>query len=213
MGFPCGSVVKSVSANTREVGLIPGSGRSHGGGNSNPLQYSCIEISIDRGARRATVYRVAKSQTWLSPHTHLSSSTRKLIHKKKKKKKRKKTHSLPWLYRLSVFQWGPMWCLQPKVSSELTVSQESAHFLARLAHVLSCLTLQPYWHKDLIRISHSGKQILYYLSKESGKPHFLANLFVNNHVWCCIHDPSSKFASFSFIISANITFTCIIYQN
>ena len=58
----------------RDVGLIPGSGRSPGGGHGNPLQYSCVENSMDRRAWRATVHRVAKSRTWLkqlSSHTHM----------------------------------------------------------------------------------------------------------------------------------------------
>ena len=46
-----------------DAGLIPGSGRSSGGGHSNPLQYSCLENPMDRGAWQATVYGVAKSQT------------------------------------------------------------------------------------------------------------------------------------------------------
>ena len=47
----------------REVGLIPGSRRSHGEGHGNPLQYSCLESPMDRGVWQATVHRVAKSQT------------------------------------------------------------------------------------------------------------------------------------------------------
>ena len=47
----------------RDVGSIPESGRSPGGGNGNPLQYSCLENSMDRGAWWATVHGVAKSQT------------------------------------------------------------------------------------------------------------------------------------------------------
>ena len=50
---------------TGDAGLIPGSGRSLGGGYGNPLQYSCLENPMDRGAWQATVHRVAKSQTWL----------------------------------------------------------------------------------------------------------------------------------------------------
>ena len=46
----------------RDTGSIPGSGRSPGEGNSNPLQYSYLENSIDRGAWRATVHGAAKSQ-------------------------------------------------------------------------------------------------------------------------------------------------------
>ena len=68
-GFPGGTVVKNPPANagdTREAGLIPGSGRSPREGNGNPLQYSCLGNSMDRGAWWATVYGVAKSQTRLS---------------------------------------------------------------------------------------------------------------------------------------------------
>ena len=48
-----------------DPGLIPGSGRSPGEGNGNPLQYSCLENPMDRGAWWATVHGVAKSRTWL----------------------------------------------------------------------------------------------------------------------------------------------------
>ena len=57
------------------MGLIPGSGRSPGGGHDNPLQYFCLENPMDRGAWWATVHKVAKSQTrlkQLNTHTHLS---------------------------------------------------------------------------------------------------------------------------------------------
>ena len=47
----------------RDTGSIPGLGRSHEGGHGNPLQYSCLENPMDRGARWATVHGVAKSQT------------------------------------------------------------------------------------------------------------------------------------------------------
>ena len=53
----------------RSLGPVPGLGRSPGEGNGNPLQYSCLENSMDRGAWRATVYGVAKSQTQLSDLT------------------------------------------------------------------------------------------------------------------------------------------------
>ena len=62
-------VVKNPPANagdTREVGLIPGLGRSSEVGNGNPLQYSCLENPMDRAARQATVHRITKSQTRLS---------------------------------------------------------------------------------------------------------------------------------------------------
>ena len=63
-GFPGGSVVKNPSANARdagEVGLIPGLGRSPGGGNGNSLQYSCLGNPMDRGAWWATVDGIPKS--------------------------------------------------------------------------------------------------------------------------------------------------------
>ena len=65
MVFPGGSVVKSPPANAGDVGSIPGSGRSPGEGNSNPLQYSCLENHMDRGAWWATVHGVTKSWTRL----------------------------------------------------------------------------------------------------------------------------------------------------
>ena len=91
-------VVKNPPANAgdlRDVGSIPGSGRSHGGGHGNPLQYSCLENPMGRGAWWATVHGVAKSQTQLnqlSIHTHLipisHTHTHTHIH----------THSLRTLY-------------------------------------------------------------------------------------------------------------------
>jgi len=65
-GFPGGSAVKTLSANARDEGLIPGSGRSSGEGNGNPLQYSCLGNPMARGAWWATAHRVAKSQTQLN---------------------------------------------------------------------------------------------------------------------------------------------------
>ena len=52
--FPGGSVVKNPPANARGMGLIPGSGRSLGEGNGNPLQYSCLENSMDKEVWQAT---------------------------------------------------------------------------------------------------------------------------------------------------------------
>ena len=65
-GFPGSSVVKNPPANVGDMGLIPGSGRSPGGGYGNPLQYSRLENPMDRGAWRATVHGVANSQTQLN---------------------------------------------------------------------------------------------------------------------------------------------------
>ena len=65
MGFPGGSVVKNPPVNEGDTGLIPGSGRSPGEGNANPLQYSCWENPMDGGAWQVTVYGVAKNRTRL----------------------------------------------------------------------------------------------------------------------------------------------------
>ena len=59
-------VVKNLPANAgdiRDVGSIPGLGRSPGGGHSNPLRYSCLENPVDRGARWAMVHRIVKCGT------------------------------------------------------------------------------------------------------------------------------------------------------
>ena len=66
MGFPGGRVLKNLPASagdTWEMGSIPGSRRSLGVENGNPLQYSCLENSIDRGAWQATVHGVTESWT------------------------------------------------------------------------------------------------------------------------------------------------------
>jgi len=65
MGFPGGSERKESACNAGHSSSLPGSGRSPGEGNGNPLQYSCLENSMDRGAWRAIVHGVAKSQTLL----------------------------------------------------------------------------------------------------------------------------------------------------
>ena len=67
-------MVKNLPANAghiRDVGSIPGSGRSPGGGHGNPLQYACLEDPMDRGAWWATVHVVSKSQ---SMHTHTNKT-------------------------------------------------------------------------------------------------------------------------------------------
>ena len=66
LGLLCGSDGKESSHNAGDLGLIPGLGRSCGEGNGNPLHYSGLENSMDRGAWRATVPGMAKSQTRLN---------------------------------------------------------------------------------------------------------------------------------------------------
>jgi len=72
MGFPNGSEGKESTCNTGDTGdagLIPGSGRSPGGGNGNPLQYSCLGNPMDRGTWWATVYGVCKESD-MTDHVH-----------------------------------------------------------------------------------------------------------------------------------------------
>ena len=78
-------VVKNPLANARDIrdaGSIPGSGRSLGGGHGNPLQHSCLENPTDRGAWRATVHRVPKSQTQVkqlstAQHRHMNGEAKR----------------------------------------------------------------------------------------------------------------------------------------
>ena len=92
MDFPTGSVVNNPTANSRRTVSIPGLGRSPGEGNGNPLQYSCLENSMDRGAWQAPV-QVWQSQTRLSDyhllviikqhtntHPHISKKTHYIIY-------------------------------------------------------------------------------------------------------------------------------------
>ena len=70
-------VVKNPSANAgdiRDMGSIPGLGRSPGEGHGNPLQDSCLENPMDKGAWRATVHGVTQSRTRLSEHTGSKAS-------------------------------------------------------------------------------------------------------------------------------------------
>ena len=77
--FSCsgGSEVKASASNMGDLASIPGLGGSPGGRYGNPLQYSCLENSMDRGAWNATVHGVAKSQTQLSDSAH---KQRKRLH-------------------------------------------------------------------------------------------------------------------------------------
>ena len=66
LGFPGSSGSAESACNAEDLGSVPGLGRSCGEGNSNPLQYSCLENPMDRGAWWATVHGVEKSQARLN---------------------------------------------------------------------------------------------------------------------------------------------------
>ena len=67
-------MVKTSAYNAGDLGLIPGLGRSLGEGNGSPLQYSCLENPMDRGAWQAAVHGVAESQTRLRDFTFTFTS-------------------------------------------------------------------------------------------------------------------------------------------
>ena len=73
-------VKENLPANAGDAGLIPGLGRSPGEGHSNPLEYSCLENSMDRGAWPATVHRVAKSRTQLSDNNKKDQDSLEMAH-------------------------------------------------------------------------------------------------------------------------------------
>ena len=74
MGIPGGSDGKESACNARDLGLIPGKGRSSGKENGHPLQYSCLGNAMDRGAWWASVHGVAKSQILLATITFTNVS-------------------------------------------------------------------------------------------------------------------------------------------
>ena len=86
MGFSGGSVVKNLPANAGDTGVAgstPGLRRSSGGENGNPLQYSCLENPMSRGAWWATAREAAKSWTQLSYyHTHTHTHTTAFCYRK-----------------------------------------------------------------------------------------------------------------------------------
>ena len=82
-GFPSGSVIKKKKSTCQcrkhsDSGSVPGSGRSPGEGNGNPLQYSCLENSMNSGAWQGIVHGVTESNTTKQP-THIGSTSRAFL--------------------------------------------------------------------------------------------------------------------------------------
>ena len=78
VGFTGDTVIKNLPVNagdTGDLGSIPGSGRSPGVGNGNPLQYSCLENSMDKGDWQATVCHVGVSESNVTKHAHIHTHT------------------------------------------------------------------------------------------------------------------------------------------
>ena len=78
--FPGGEVIKKTPANAEDTNLIPGLGRSPGGGNGKPLRYSCLENSMDRGPWWATVHGVIKNWIWISNWARTLSKMLSVLH-------------------------------------------------------------------------------------------------------------------------------------
>ena len=100
--FPGGSDSKESACNVGDWTSVPGSGTSPGEGNDNPLQYSCLENPMDRGAWWATAHGVTKSRTWLSDyHFHFLPELFMISTSKLKTRKMKPTlthvNTWPWL--------------------------------------------------------------------------------------------------------------------
>ena len=98
---------------TGDIGSVLGSGRSRGGGHGNPLQYSCLENPMDRGAWWATVHGVAKSRT----QRQLSAHAYDIMHS-----------WFPWLKVVGVWGSRELFCL-PQQGSNFRASETRAHFL------------------------------------------------------------------------------------
>ena len=79
ISFPRSSVGKEPACNAEDLGSVPGSGRSPGEGNGNPLQYSCLENPMDREAWRAIVHGAAKSRTQLTNTFNFIGDNRNII--------------------------------------------------------------------------------------------------------------------------------------
>ena len=77
--FPGGSNSKTSAYNVGDPGSIPGLGRSPGEGNGNPLEYSCLENPMDRGAWQVTVHRVTESDMTERTHTHTALGVETMI--------------------------------------------------------------------------------------------------------------------------------------
>ena len=114
LGFPGGSDHKESACSAGDAGLIPGSGRSPGEGNGNPLQYSCLENPIDRGAWQATVHGFTKSWTRRNDE-HLTSPGTDIV---TISRMRKPTWKIKWLPQVTQpAKNGGLWtqaCLTPQ---------------------------------------------------------------------------------------------------
>ena len=135
MGFPAGSDGKESACNAGDLGSVPGSGKSPEERNGYPLQYSCLENSVNREAWQAADHGVTKNQTWLS-----NQYTIMYIHRA--------LHSVPleeeMATHFSILTWEVPWTEQPGglQSTGFKELETSEH-----THSSCCICLV--WAKDL----------------------------------------------------------------
>ena len=169
-------VVNSLPANlgdVRDTGSIPGSGRSPGGGHGNPLQYSCLEHPMDRGAWWATVYGVAKSLAqlkWLSTHTWMYDICRVLCVCEK------------WSWQPFVFYFSiyPCVCLSPLSRVWFFVNPWTLAHQAPLSMEFSMVRILEWvavsfsrgssWPRDWTQVSCIAGRLF---TEPQGRPHIL----------------------------------------
>ena len=151
-GFPVGAVLKNPPASVGDVGSISGSGRSPGEGNGNPLQYSCLENSMDRGALQATVHG-GRKESDTTEQLHSLNCKGALYHPLLSLAILRMKNTRNFISFLSVFL-STLWSAFPS-----TLSHNHHHFLSRIQldvvspefiiyvfylHTVFCLTDQLY---------------------------------------------------------------------
>ena len=175
-GFPGGTGTPANVGDIREAALILGSGRSPGGGHGNPLQYSCLENPMDRGAWPTIVHRVAKSWTqlkWLSAHTwalwgalrprSFASSEELVIRQCSAYKVRMKTHHHACgHFRPQLWTWIILRVHCPRPD------QHSACIHKLVPKDIKLLT---YWQSTPVIFTWSAQTVFLLLSKEFPQSH------------------------------------------
>ena len=142
----CGSDGKESACNAADLDSIPGSGRSPKEGNGSPLQYSCLENPIDRGAWQGTVHGVTKSQTWLSCwHTHIHTHTHTHTH----------THILSSLYDIERTRRRSQAYLQVgKEIRKAFLQKKPLEMILERIDPHACLILLFWWFGDILYLKH-----------------------------------------------------------
>ena len=168
-GSSDGSGVKNLHANTgdtRDLGLIPGSGRSLGGGNEKIFQYSCLKNPMNRGAWQATVHGVEESWTWPNKWAHTHTLLQKRVSKPHPGtcrpccagSRRETFHSWQrsWGRRLGICKGGIKPRESPRIFSSIYPQKpESAYFIALCSHLWLYWGLSPTTTTILLSLSKS----------------------------------------------------------